>query len=105
VLLEREKYGTLYFLPALSGCGPRDYSDIRRIRNSFCPDSGHHKGIDFLQDIFQGWLLLGARAVNARANSEYNHAIHSGLRRLADSKGNAFTQTAAGKTKGVNREL
>ena len=91
MFIEREKYGTLYFLPALSGCSSRVYSDIRRIRNSFYPDSGHHKGIDLLQDIFQGRLLLGSRAVNARANSEYNHAIHSGLRRLADSKETALT--------------
>jgi len=51
----------------------------------------HHKGIDFLQDIFQGRLLLGARAVNARTNSEYNHALCISFRRLADSKRNAIT--------------
>ncbi len=104
MLLEREKYGTLYFFTGLSGCGPRVCSDIRHIRNSFCPDSGHNKGIDLLQDFFQGRLLLGARAVNARANSEYNHALCIGLRRLADSKETALTQTAAGKARGVSQD-
>jgi len=72
------------------------------IRNSNGPDSAHHKGIDLLQDIFKGRLLLGARIANAHTNSKYNHALCTGLRRLADSKRTAITEKTAGKTANVS---
>lgn len=55
------------------------------------PDSGRYKGIDILQDLLQGGLLLGTRAVNTRTCSEYNCGLFPRLRRLADSKGAAIT--------------
>ncbi len=98
--IERGRNELYVWFPALSACVCRN---THRIRNSYKPDNNRHNGIDLLQDIFQGRLLLGARFVNARTNSEYNHALCSGLRRLADSKRTAITETATGKTGNVKR--
>ncbi len=72
------------------------------VRYFFRLDSGRHKGIDFLQDIFQGWLQLGAWPVNSRADSEYNYGILYRFRRLAGSKGTAITEKAMRKAPSVN---
>ena len=99
--IERGRNELCVWFPALSACVCRN---THRIRNSYKPDSNRHNGIDLLQDIFQGRLLLGARFVNARTNSEYNHALCSGLQRLADSKRTAITETATGKAESIKYE-
>ena len=79
------------WFPLLPGRGSGVHNAFHHVHAFHGPDSGRYKGIDILQDILQGGLLLGARPVNTRTYSEYNYGLFPRIRRLADSKGTALT--------------